>query len=83
MIVFESTGVGLVPIRGAWYLKQFPDVMVVEWPDGFLGTCRIAPFRSVSREECEAWKAPHPARFGTAVFGFVLKQYGLEVVRDA
>lgn len=78
-------------IKGAWYLPQLPNHIVVELPNtdpsnsvGELKMFFQGVFCEITPEQLGEYKGYPPANFATSlpVADYILKQYGFEVVEE-
>jgi len=66
-------------INGAWYVDQFPTMIVAEKIDGTLGMFYLTPFRKVRDEELKPYKGYHPRKMkGSPLPDYLYRFYGLE-----
>jgi excisionase family DNA binding protein len=67
-------------IRGAWYVKQLANFIVVERLDGVMGCFPVNPFKNVDLEALTPYKGYHPDKIESAVPvpDYVLRFYGLK-----
>lgn len=65
-------------VNGAWYLDNFPSVIVVELPDGALRMFYIMPFRVITPKDLREYKSYHPRKMrGQPLPEYLYKFYGL------
>ncbi|MCX7950159.1 MAG: DUF1778 domain-containing protein [Treponemataceae bacterium] len=70
-------------VRGAWYIDQLPQHMVLELPDGTLTMVRIAPFRQITEQDFMQYKGYHPRKCkGQPLPEYMYRFYGLIKVED-
>lgn len=74
----NDVGIPLI-INGAWYVDQFPTMIVMEKVDGTLGMFYLTPFRAIKEVDIKPYNGYHPRKMkGNPLPDYLYRFYGLE-----
>lgn len=68
-------------IKNAWYVRQFPQHIIIEKDEGKLYLTPLAPFRKIKEDDLHIYNGYHPSIMGNSapeIPKYILPSYGLE-----